>query len=102
VKIISIVVGLFLIGIGLLVKAVPDLIAGYNTMPKDKKKNVDINGLSTFIRNGLIIIGLLTIVGYYMFNWIGFSQLANMSMLIVILPGTIIIAIKAQKFDHNK
>lgn len=71
-------------------------------MPKDKKKNVDIDGLSTLMRNGLIIIGLLIIIGYYVLKWIGFSQFANFSILIVIFGGILILAIKARKFNHNK
>jgi hypothetical protein len=49
--IIILITGLFMIGMGFLVKSSPNLIAGYNTMPKDKKKNVDIEGLSTYMRN---------------------------------------------------
>jgi len=91
-----------MIGIGFLVKSAPNLIAGYNTIPKDKKKNVDIEGLSTLMRNGLIIIGLTIIIGYYLFKWIGFTTIANSMPLIVILVGVTILVIKAQKFDHNK
>jgi len=36
--ILNLIVGLFMIGIGFLVKSSPDLIAGYNTMPKEEKK----------------------------------------------------------------
>jgi len=36
-------------------------------MPRDKKKNVDIEGLSTLIRNGLAITGLTIIVSYFFF-----------------------------------
>jgi len=98
----NLIVGLFLIGIGFLVKSAPDLIAGYNTMPKDKKKNVDIEGLSTFMRNGLITIGLSIIIGYYLFKWIGFTKIANSMILIVTLVGVSILVIKAQRFDHNR
>lgn len=100
--ILILIVGLFLIGIGFLVKSSPDLIAGYNTMPKDKKKNVDIEGLSTYMRNGLIIIGLTVIIGYYLFKWIGFTTIANSMILLVTVIGVTIMAINAQKFDHNK
>ena len=100
--ILNLIGGLFMIGFGFLVKSAPDLIAGYNTMPKDKKKNVDIEGLSTFIRNGSIIIGLSIIIGYYSFKWIGFTMIANSMILIVTLVGVTILAINAQKFDHNK
>ena len=65
----NLIVGLLMIGIGFLIKSFPNLIAGYNTMSKDKKKNVDIEGLSTFMRNGLIAIGLTIIIGYYLFKW---------------------------------
>jgi uncharacterized membrane protein len=98
----NLIVGLFMIGIGFLVKSAPDLIAGYNTMPKDKKKNVDIEGLSTFMRNGLITIGLSIIIGYYLFKWIGFTKIANSMILIVTLVGVSILVIKAQRFDHNR
>jgi hypothetical protein len=85
-----------------LVKSAPDLIAGYNTMPKDKKKNVDIDGLSTFMRNGLITIGLTIIIGYFLFKWIGYTMIANSMILIVTLIGVTILVIKAQRFDNNK
>jgi hypothetical protein len=100
--ILILIVGLFMIGIGFLVKSVPELIAGYNTMPKDKKENVDIEGLSTYMRNGLITIGLSIIMGYYLFKWIGFTTIANSMILIVTLVGVTILVINAQRFDHNK
>jgi len=99
--ILNLIVGLFMIGIGFLVKSSPDLIAGYNTMPKEEK-NIDIEGLSTFMRNGLITIGLSIIIGYYIFKWIGFTMIANSMILIVTLVGVTILLINAQKFDHNK
>jgi hypothetical protein len=100
--IINLLTGVFMIGMGFLVKSSPNLIAGYNTMPKDKKKNVDIVGLSTFMRNSLIIIGLSIIVGYYLFKWIGFTTIANSMILIVTLIGVTIMVINAQRFDHSK
>ncbi len=100
--ILNLIVGLFMIGIGFLVKSSPDLIAGYNTMPTEEKKNIDIEGLSTFMRNGLITIGLSIIIGYYIFKWIGFTMIANSMILIVTLVGVTILLINAQKFDHNK
>jgi hypothetical protein len=99
---INLIVGLITIGIGFLVKSSPNLIAGYNTMSEDKKKNVDIKGASTFVRNGFIIIGLTIIIGYYFFKWIGFDGIANNMILISILVGVTIIVVKGQKFDHNK
>ena len=91
-----------MIGIGFLVKSTPSLIAGYNTMSDDKKKNVDIVGLSTYMRNSLIIIGLSIIAGYYLFKWIGFAVIADSMILIVTIIGVLIMVINAQRFDKNK
>lgn len=91
-----------MIGIGFLVKYSPDLIAGYNTMPKEKKKNVDIEGLSTYICNGLIAIGLTIIIGYFLFKWLGFTTIANSMIMIVTIIGITLLVIKAQRFDHNE
>ena len=71
--ILNLIFGLFMIGMGFLVKSFPNLIAGYNTMPKNKKENVDIVGLSTYMRNSFIIIGLTIISGYYFFKWISLT-----------------------------
>ena len=98
----NLIVGLSMIGIGFLVKSAPDSIAGYNTMPIDKKKNVDIEGLSTFMRNGLIIIGLSIIIGYYSFKWIGFTIIADSMTPLVSSVGVTILVIGSQRFDHNK
>ena len=100
--ILNLIIGLLMIGIGFLVKSSPGLIAGYNTMSEDKKKNVDIVGLSTFMRNSLIIIGLSIIVGYYLFKWLGFALIANLMTPIVTLIGVFIMVINAQRFDKNK
>ena len=100
--ILNIIVGLFIIGIGFLVKSYPSLIAGYNTMSEDKKKNVDIVGLSTYMRNSLIIIGLSIIAGFYLFKWIGFTVIADSMILIATLIGVLIMVINAQRFDKNK
>ena len=54
------------------------------------------------MRNGFITMGLLIIIGYYFFKWIGLALIANLIILIVILVGTTILVINAQRFDHNK
>ncbi|NLN37879.1 MAG: DUF3784 domain-containing protein, partial [Bacteroidales bacterium] len=80
---VHLIMGLLFIGLGFLVKAYPGLIAGYNTLSPEKKKNVDIDGLSRYIRNGLIIMGMVIMAGYLLFRWAGWPTLANMVILIV-------------------
>jgi hypothetical protein len=91
-----------MIGIGFLVKAYPNLIAGYNTMSKERKESVDIEGLSTMMRNGLIAIGITIILGNFLFKWIGLTQYASNIILAVTFIGTIFLVISAQKYDHSK
>lgn len=87
--------------LGFLVKYFPNLIAGYNTMSPEKKKNVDVKGLATFMRNGMIVMGISILAGYYLFLWLGMENIADVIILLVTVPGVIIMLFRAQKFDHN-
>jgi len=101
-EIINLITGLSLIGVGFLVKRFPDLIAGYNTMSTEQKKNVDIDGLSTFMRNALIGIGTTLIVAYYLFKLVGLNTKSYPIVLIILVGvGVMVMVIIAQKFDHN-
>ncbi len=94
--------GLFFIGLGFLVKAVPNLIAGYNTMNKEQKANVDIQGLSTFMRNVFIVIGLVIIAGNFLLRLLEFPMIASSLTFIVPFVGITFVIVKSPKFDHNK
>ncbi|MEL6135291.1 MAG: DUF3784 domain-containing protein, partial [Bacteroidota bacterium] len=87
---------------GLLVKRYPNLIAGYNSMSPERKQRVDIDGLSSWMRNGFVWIGALTIIGYYVLKYVGFDTLADNVMLITLLGGTLIIAIFTKRYDKGK
>ena len=101
--ILNLITGLFFIGIGFLVKYSPDVIAGYNTMSKEKKKNVDIVGLSTFMKRGFIIMGTSMIFLSLFIKIFHLNDMFNFGvMLFIIFGGTIILAIKAKKFNGNK
>lgn len=91
-----------LIVMGFLVKRFPNLIAGYNTLPPEKKKNVDTEGLSKLIRNGLIFMGILNVLLYYFFKWIGLNARTGLSIPLSVIPIVIYLVISAQRFDKNK
>ena len=59
----TVIIGVVFIALGFLVKVFPNLIAGYTTMTAEQKAKVDIDGLSSFMRNGFIAMGALTIAG---------------------------------------
>ena len=86
----------------LLVKRFPMLISGYNTLPKEKRKNVDIDGLSSFMRRHLVIIGGLLILFTTILELTG-QQEAFSIILAVYLPVYVIwMVVRAQRYDHNK
>ena len=94
--------GSFVIVCGLLVNRFPMLISGYNTLPKEKRKNVDIDGLSSFMRRHLVIIGGLLILFTTILELTG-QQEAFSIILAVYLPVYVIwMVVRAQRYDHNK
>ena len=58
----NIITGLLSIGLGLVVRKYPELIAGYNTMPKDQKERFNIEGYSLLMKKSFIIVGILIIL----------------------------------------
>lgn len=94
--------GVLLIVCGLLVKRFPMLIAGYNTMSAEKRKNVDVEGLASFMRRHLVAIGVF---------WAGLALLLEPTGQGGALPliygiytpvYAIWIVVRAQRFDRNK
>lgn len=94
--------GAFLIVVGLLVKRFPMLIAGYNTLPAEKKKNVDVEGLSSFMRRHLVIIGAL---------WASLAVILTLTcqqdalpvIYMIYVPVYVVwMIVRSQRFDHNK
>lgn len=75
------------------------LISGYNTMSKNQKKNVDIEGLASIMGNYMFIIGTLMLITG-IFTLLGYKSMSTY-LYFVIIPVTIILIIKAQKYDHN-
>ncbi|MEQ9288593.1 MAG: DUF3784 domain-containing protein [Cyclobacteriaceae bacterium] len=97
----NVLLGGFFIVLGFLVKKYPDLIAGYNTMPEEQKKNVDIDGLSSMMRVGLVAMGLLIALGKPMFNLIGWQVSWPVLMMSTILSIAFLLVILAPRYDRN-
>lgn len=76
------------------------LIAGYNTMPAEKQKNVDLAGLANFMGNSLLGLGAFTLIG----SLITSRWYPNLFPYVIILcsAGTVLIVLGAQKYDHNR
>ncbi len=98
----NLAIGGFLIGIGFLVKANPMAIAGYNTMSEEKRQNVDIDGLSSMMRNYMIGMGLLVIIGGLLLDWMGWQSMSGVLILVSVMVPLPFMLIQAQKYDHNK
>lgn len=76
------------------------LIAGYNTMSKEKKQGVDIEGLRNFLGNSMFIIAGIFLVGFVF----ALLELRN-SVIAAFIIATIyfmFMAIYAQRFNKNK
>ena len=96
-----IIIGIFFIAIGLAVHVFKwfFLISGYNTMSKDKKANVDTEGLSrlmgiySYVNGGVfIVMGVLQVLGF---------KPIRTPAIVVFVISTVYLLIEAQKYDGN-
>jgi undecaprenyl pyrophosphate phosphatase UppP len=98
---IHIIIGSVLIILGFLVKKFPNLIAGYNSLQGEHKKEIDIEGLSGYVRNGLIIIGVLIIAGYFAIQYTAFTHFTPFIIMFFLLGGGLALRSGSQKFNKS-
>ncbi|MGY6559422.1 MAG: DUF3784 domain-containing protein [Nitritalea sp.] len=94
-------IGITLISFGFLVKAFPKLISGYNTMSQRQQENIDIEGLSTFMRNTFLAMGFLVVMGHMLLKAVNQPTLSDYFAPLVIVAGAIVMVVKGRQFDHN-
>lgn len=70
-------------------------------MSEEQKKNVDVDGLSSLMRVGLIVMGLLIALGKPVFNLLDWPVNWPVFMMSTILSITLLFVILAQKYDRN-
>ena len=99
---IMVLVSLLFVVLGILIKHFRWywLISGYNTMPAEKKKNVDTHGLGNFIGSSMYVIAVILLLGGLL-NHMGYWW-GMMGTLFFMMLFFIYILVGAQKFDHNK
>jgi len=75
------------------------LISGYNTMSPEKRKNVDVLGLSKFICKMSFVLAAIMLIAL-VFSVLG-KETVSVLVFALIVPVSIIIIIKAQTYDGN-
>ncbi len=95
-------VGILCIVLGVLVKCFKCywLISGYNTMSKEKRKNVDTEGLGRLIGNFMFLLGVVMFLGAGLIST-GFKTFGIILIVGAIFLLTPYIMIKSQKYDKN-
>ena len=91
--------GIILIIAGILVKRFPNLIAGYNTLSESDKEKIDIRRLSTYMHNGLIIIGAVSIIITIIMNVLHIDLMYRFTIIgAFIVMGILYMSLNGSKF----
>jgi uncharacterized membrane protein len=95
--------GFILIVAGLLVKLNPNLLAGYNTMPEEKKKEIDIEKVSTIARNVLVLMGAAVIDASIIMYFFEVSKKIQVNIIsLIIVLGVVILIIWSNRVPKLK
>ena len=97
----SIITAAMLVLIGLLVLKFPKLIAGYNTMTPEQQKKVDIKRLNTFMCRAFCVMGIAILLVSLLLQPFTSDMIISLVSVLILVPGTIYMIIKAQRYDHN-
>ena len=95
--------GVILIVVGLLVKLNPNLLAGYNTMLEEKKKEIDIEKVSTIARNVLVLMGAAVIDASIIMYFFKVSKKIQVNIIsLIIVLGVVILIIWSNRVPKLK
>ena len=90
--------GLLLIMLGFLVKKHPDIIAGYNTMPKVQKEKFDIRGYSSLMKKAFIAVGLAIMLLGAVSYIIGLPEGILLTTIVPVLALVVFLTLKAERY----
>jgi len=77
------------------------MLGYYSSIPKEKKENVDFDGLFAFTKKGFIIISITVMVSPFIMQIFHLEVYTLLLMIFEIMIGTMIIFLIGQKYDHN-
>lgn len=96
-------IALFITGIAMFIERYPDTIAGYNALPDEKKKNVDLAGMAQYLKKGMLIVTWSVVPATYLTYILSRNYDITMwGMAAWLTTGLIIVAFRSRKFYHNK
>ncbi len=97
-------VGIFLILLGVAVKyfKLYFLIAGYNTMSKAEKEKVNIEKVTTLLRNVLVFIGLTMILLGFVSLFMEDSRIASYVFFPIVIGSVIYLIVKSNSQAYKK
>ncbi len=98
-----ILVALIFILLGILIKngKMYNLIAGYNTMSKEKQEKVDIEGIATLMRTVLFGMALIVLLGFFISKVTENSKIETISLFVTILIGIPYLLVKSNSDKYK-
>lgn len=100
--VIMIIVGILLIVFGILIRIfkIYKLVSGYGNATEEEKKNIDIEGLSLFLRNYCFILAIIMFACAYCVHYSKAKTLVVLVVLFVAVLAFMVFNIK--KYDKNE
>lgn len=79
------------------------LIAGYNTMSKEKRAKYNIKKIATLMKNVMFSMALFIILGYFAASWFDKPYIEIIALYVAILIGIPYLLIKSNsnKYKNN-
>ena len=78
------------------------LIAGYNTMPAEKKEEYDIERIATLFINVMFGMAFLIVLGYLLANWLENPKIQSISFYAALIVGISYLLIRANSNKYKK
>lgn len=96
------IISVLLIVLGFAIKIRPSLIAGYKQLPEAKKQKINMQKLTSMLRNMLVLMGVSGIALHYLFGWLGWINIQPFATSIAIFFVTPLLVIRLHELIPPK
>lgn len=97
----NLIIGIFFIILSIIVLVFPNTIAGYNTLTMEEKGKIKKKELARFLFSILFSVGIIIIVGGYIFIWLQVPYLNYILHPILYVLMIIILFSNSKKFKRQ-
>ncbi len=98
----ALIIGMLFLILGLVIRAHPNILAGYGSLSQSERDNAEKNGLRFYGFLLFILMGVVTLLGYLASIWLETPKLSTTIAMIATMVGMVVAVVGGNFLVNNR